>query len=110
MGGFAGCGGRKPYTSSNTTSGAQALRAAERAYPAEHLFEHDPENEGALLVIEMGNAQHHGRRLAVDRLEPFPDIEVDALAPSGKSRGSEQAVERGRELASLGLLEERLDG
>ena len=109
VGGLAGWGGRKPYTSSNTNS---ARRRCEPGKVRTHdstsssstpsTSARSSSSRWATLTITVGVLPCLGR-------EPLGDVEGGALAPAGERGRGEQRVERGRQLRALVLRHERID-
>jgi hypothetical protein len=85
--------------------GAEAARAGQAAGVREDFLEQDAEDEGAFVVVEVGDADDDGGGAAVLGGEPLADVEGAALAPAGEGGGGEQGVEGGGE--ALAILEGR---
>lgn len=88
----------------------EAAGAGEAADPGEDLFEDHAEDEGALFVVEVGDADHGGGRAAVDGAHPRVDVEARAATPREEAWRGEQRVEVGGELFARAEAEEVVDG
>lgn len=67
---------------------AQALGSRQASHPAQHLFEHDAQQQGSLVIVEMRNAQDGRRGIAVAPLHPL-GVERRALTPVRERRRGE---------------------
>ena len=103
VGGLCGCGGRKPYTSSNNTSarrrwlpGSERTRASTSSSSTPSTSARSSSSKCATLTIT-AEVQTIARR------EPFSHVERGPFAPAGERRRREQRVERRCQALAIGF-------